>query len=158
MADAKTNCEGTGFRDPEPFGAEIGGQRLTLYPAGANRRAALLEMLRGARTSLKLAFYIFAEDRISREVRDELVAAARRGVEVVLLIDRFGAAATDEFLDPIKAAGGEHLCFSAHWTQRYLIRNHQKMVIVDRLPRKPCSAGFNVEDGYFAAPDRRWVG
>ena len=88
-------------------------------------------------------------------MRDELVAAARRGVKVTLLIDRFGAAATDEFLDPIKAAGGEHLCFSAHWTQRYLIRNHQKVVIADDA--SAMFGGFNIEDDYFAPPaDNGW--
>ena len=155
MAKAKNTNDTSDFLDPEPFEAEAGGQKLTFYPAGADRRAAMLDMLRDAKTSLKLAFYIFAEDTVSVAVRDELVAAARRGVKVTLIIDRFGAAATDEFLDPIKAAGGEHLCFSAHWTQRYLIRNHQKLVIADDA--HAMFGGFNIEDDYFAAPaDNGW--
>ena len=155
MTEATRTKHTTAFRDPEPFEARAGEQKLTFYPAGADRRDALLEMLREAKTSLKLAFYIFAEDRVSVAVRDELVAAARRGVEVTLLIDRFGAAASDEFLAPIKDAGGRHLCFSAHWTQRYLIRNHQKVVIADDV--HAMFGGFNIEDDYFASPaDNGW--
>ena len=150
MADASTACETTGFSDPDPFEFEAAGQKLSFYPAGADRREAMLEMLRSAKTSLKLAFYIFAEDAVSREVRDELVAAARRGVDVMLIIDRFGASATDEFLKPLKDAGGEHRCFGARLTQRYLVRNHQKMVIVDDT--RALFGGFNIEDDYFAPP------
>ena len=155
MAEPTDASDKTVFRDPEPFGAQVGGQKLTFYPAGDDRREALLAMLRGAKTSLKIAFYIFAEDQISRTVRDELAAAARRGVEVTLIIDRFGATATDEFLAPIKAAGGEHRCFNPHWTQRYLIRNHQKVVIADNA--RGMFGGFNIEDDYFAPPaDNGW--
>ena len=150
MPVATTACETTDFRDPEPFAAEAGGQRLTFYPSGADRRDAMMAMLRGAKTSLKLVFYIFAEDAVSREVRDALVAAAQRGVAVQLIIDRFGADASDEFLAPIKAAGGTHCSFGARWTQRYLVRNHQKMIIAD--DRAAMFGGFNIEDDYFATP------
>jgi cardiolipin synthase len=150
MVDASSVSETTGFSDPDPFAVEAAGQRLAFYPAGADRREALLEMLRSAKTSLKLAFYIFAEDQVSRAVRDELVAAARRGVEVMLIIDRFGASATDKFLKPLKEAGGDHRFFGARRTQRYLVRNHQKMVIADDA--RALFGGFNIEDDYFAPP------
>lgn len=151
MADAPGSCETTAFRDPDPFTVEAAGQTLTFYPSGADRRAAVIHMLRSAKTSLKLAFYIFAEDEVSREVRDELAAAAKRGVAVTLIIDRFGADATDEFLKPLRDAGGDHRCFGARWTQRYLVRNHQKMIIADDT--RAIFGGFNIEDSYFAPPE-----
>lgn len=151
MVDIPTSRQITGFREPDPFVAEAAGQRLTFYPAGADRREAMIALLRSAKTSLKLAFYIFAEDAVSREVLGELVAAARRGVDVALIIDRFGADATDEFLRPLVEAGGEHRCFSARWTQRYLVRNHQKMIIAD--DERAMFGGFNIQDDYFAAPE-----
>lgn len=135
------------FREPEPFHVTAAGQNLSFYPAGADRRDAMMAMLRDAKVSLKLVFYIFAEDAVSREVRDELVAAAKRGVAVTLVIDRFGAAASDPFLQPICDAGGIYHCFSPRWTQRYLIRNHQKMIIVD--DETAMIGGFNIEDDYF---------
>ncbi len=139
------------FRDPPPFTAAVGDHRLHFYPGGDARREAILAMIRSAKHSLKLVFYIFAEDAISRVVRDELTAAARRGVAVMLIIDRFGSDATDAFLAPLCEAGGRHRCFSPRWTQRYLIRNHQKMIIADDV--HAIVGGFNIEDDYFAPPE-----
>lgn len=140
----------TAFRDPQPFTLTAAGQALSFYPAGADRREAMLALLAGARVSLKLAFYMFEEDAISREVRDALVAAAQRGVQVTLIIDRFGSSAGNAFLAPLRAAGGSFRYFSARWTQRYLVRNHQKMIIVD--DEHAMIGGFNIADDYFAPP------
>lgn len=138
------------YRDPPPFAIEAQGQHLTFYPAGADRLEALIALIGSARRSLSLCFYIFAEDEASRRVRDALTAAAMRGVVVKLIIDGFGAAASDEFLAPFREAGGQYWRFSARWSQSYLIRNHQKMVIADR--ERAMIGGFNIENDYFASP------
>jgi cardiolipin synthase len=83
-------------------------------------------------------------------VRDALAAAARRGIKVNLIIDGFGADARKPFFAPLCEAGGTFCCFSPKWSQRYLIRNHQKIVIADG--KTAMIGGFNVEDSYFAAP------
>lgn len=138
------------YCDPPPFAATVGQHRLEFYPGGVDRREAVLKMIRGARRSLKLVFYIFAEDAISTLVRDELTAAARRGVAVLLIIDRFGSDASETFLRPLAAAGGAFRFANPRWTQRYLIRNHQKMIIAD--DEAAIFGGFNIEDDYFAPP------
>ena len=140
----------TPYRDPPPFDVTAAGQSLSFYPGGADRKAALLELVSDARERLDVCFYIFAEDTISTEFRDALCKAARRGVAVTLIIDRFGASATDEFLQPLVECGGRFMCFSPTWTQRYLIRNHQKIVIADG--KRAMFGGFNIEDDYFAPP------
>lgn len=140
------------FCDLPPFAVEVGEHRLDFYPGGADRREALLGMVRAAERSLKLVFYIFAEDTISTLLRDELTAAARRGVRVVLIVDRFGSSASQAFLAPLCEAGGTCHWFSPRWTQRYLIRNHQKMIICD--DRSAIFGGFNIADDYFAPPDQ----
>ncbi len=145
----------TRYREPAPFTAEAGGQSLTFYPAGEDRRRALFALVASAQRKLDVCFYSFAEDEVSTQFRDALADAARRGVEVTLIIDRFGADATDAFLQPLIDAGGRFLCFSPRWTQRYLIRNHQKMVIADG--ERALFGGFNIEDSYFAPPqDNGW--
>ncbi len=138
------------YRDPPPFSAEVEGLALTLYPGGRDRLAALIDLIDGARRSLKLCFYIFACDATGRRVRDALTAAARRGVAVTLVLDSFGAEADAEFFAEFCAAGGDYRCFSANRTLRYLIRNHQKIVLADA--DRAMIGGFNVADGYFAAP------
>jgi cardiolipin synthase A/B len=150
VSETPANKAATAFRDPAPFQVVSHGQALTFYPAGADRRVALMELVDGAQSTLEVCFYIFAEDAVSTQFRDRLVAAARRGVAVTLIIDRFGAAASDAFLQPLVDAGGCFICFSPRWTQRYLIRNHQKMVIADGA--RAMFGGFNIEDDYFASP------
>ncbi len=142
--------EEPGYRDPPSFAVEAQGQALTFYPGGAERLDAMLALIDSSQVCLKLCFYIFAEDASSQRVRDALAAAARRGVDVKLVIDGFGATASEGFFQPLCDAGGEVWRFSAKWTQRYLIRNHQKMVIVDN--KRAMVGGFNVEDSYFEPP------
>ncbi|WP_338447199.1 phosphatidylserine/phosphatidylglycerophosphate/cardiolipin synthase family protein [Pelagerythrobacter marensis] len=153
MADADPSCSNAdraGFVAPEPFTVEACGQSLTFYPAGGARRDALFAMIDGAQASLKLCFYIYAEDAIGTALRDALIAAAGRGVAVTLVLDSFGADASDAFFAPLRAAGGSVRRFSPRWTHRYLIRNHQKIVIAD--DRRGMFGGFNIADSYFATP------
>ena len=139
------------YRDPAPFAVTAQGHELTFYPAGHDRLAALLALIDGASTSLDICFYIFAEDACGVAVRDALVAAASRGVAVRLMIDGFGSNQTaTSFFDPLCAAGGQFCSFSARASVRYLIRNHQKMVIADGA--RAMIGGFNVEEDYFAPP------
>lgn len=141
-----------GFRDSEPFTVEAQQQALTFYPAGRDRLQALLEMIESAQESLRLCFYIFGEDHSASQVRDALVAAARRGVDARLIVDGFGADTSEYFFDEFIAAGGRYQVFSPRIGRRYLIRNHQKMVIADGT--RGMIGGFNIEDDYFAPPDQ----
>lgn len=152
MGDIETTAVAADYRDPPPFRAEAQGQSLTFYPAGTDRREALMEIVASAKERLDVCFYIFAEDAVSAELRDALAEAARRGVAVTLIIDRFGASASDAFLQPLVDAGGRYFCFSPRIGLRYLIRNHQKMVIADG--KRALFGGFNIEDSYFDPPER----
>ena len=139
------------WEDPAPFNAEAQGLSFSFYPSGKDRLQRLIELIKGAETSLKVCFYIFAPDDAGERVRDALITAAQRGVAVKLLIDGFGAAAGREFFGPLTEAGGSYAKFSPRWSQRYLIRNHQKMVIAD--DDTAMIGGFNVEHDYFAPPE-----
>lgn len=135
----------------------IGGNRLKVIQSGPALRDALIGLIDGARESLKLYYYIFADDESGRMVLDRLVAARGRGVAVTLMIDAFGSADTPvAFFDPLIAAGGHFGRFGARRSTRYLIRNHQKMTIAD--DRRLLLGGFNVEDSYFGLPqDDAWA-
>ncbi|WP_394270926.1 phosphatidylserine/phosphatidylglycerophosphate/cardiolipin synthase family protein [Qipengyuania sp.] len=151
----ESSAGGAGFQSPPPFSLSAAGQELAFYPGGADRREALFALVDDARDQLDVCFYIFDEDEIGTQFRDALCRAAQRGVDVTLIIDRFGAAASDEFLRPLVESGGRYMCFSRRWTRRYLIRNHQKIVIADR--ERAMIGGFNIADDYFAdAADEGW--
>jgi cardiolipin synthase len=143
-------ADARGWSDPAPFRIEAQGHKLAFYPAGEDRREALLELIAGARHTLQLCFYIFATDQTAVLVRDALTAAVRRGVTVTLMIDSFGATADEAFFRPFIEAGGHYCWFSPRFTQRYLIRNHQKIAVADGV--RAMLGGFNIEDAYFAGP------
>ena len=139
------------YSDPAPFSVAAHRHELTFFPGGPDRFDALLAMIGAAQSSLKLCFYIFAEDASGRLVRDALVLAARRGVAVTLIVDSFGSDARPAFFAPLAEAGGSFLLFSPRLSRRYLIRNHQKMAIADS--HTAMIGGFNVADDYFSRPE-----
>src|SRR5215207_1113934 len=67
--------------------AEIAGNALELLDTGSGRLRALLDLIEGAERSIKMLMYMFNPDRTGELVRDALIDAAGRGVEVKLLID-----------------------------------------------------------------------
>jgi cardiolipin synthase len=130
---------------------DLHGNHLRLIADGPTLRDTLIDLIEGARHSLKLYYYIFADDGSGTVVRDAMIAARRRGVAVTLMIDGFGSAATpDAFFTPLTDAGAQFARFGTSRSTRYLIRNHQKMAIAD--DKRLMIGGFNVEDGYFGIP------
>lgn len=140
------------YHDPVPFEVEAQGHSLRFLPSGSDRLEELVAMIDGARESLRLCFYIFADDETGVRIRDALTAAAARGVDVRLIIDGFGAEADEQFFRPMTDAGATFRKFSARWSRRYLIRNHQKIVLVDGV--RAMIGGFNIENSYFEPPER----
>ena len=111
--------------------AEIAGNRLELIETGQERFGMLLSLIAAAQTSIKMLMYMFNPDEDGDAVRDALTDAARRGVDVKLMIDGFGSAATPKFFTDLADAGGEYCVFNPAWGRRYLLRNHQKLIVID---------------------------
>jgi cardiolipin synthase A/B len=129
-----------------PIRAEIAGNRLELIESGEERLRTLLELIEGAERSIKMLMYMFNADHTGVVVRDALIDAAKRGVEVRLLIDGFGSAARAEFFAALNKAGGEECVFNPSYGRRYLLRNHQKLVIID--DKVAIVGGANIDDTY----------
>lgn len=126
----------------------VDGHRLTLLPEGPERLDALIALIDEAKSSLRVLYYIFEEDASGTRVRDALVAAGERGVSVSLLVDGFGSSdASAEFFAPLRKSRGEICRYHASWGFRYLLRNHQKLVLADDA--SVIVGGFNVADDYF---------
>ena len=73
--------------------ATIAGNSLEVLETGEGRLRAILALIEGAQHSVKLLFYMFNADDVGERVRDALIAARKRGLDVKLLIDGFGSAA-----------------------------------------------------------------
>jgi len=125
----------------------VDGILLTPYFTGAQRMDALISLIDAAKSSLRLFYYIFNEDRAGTKVRDALLSALGRKVTVSLTIDGFGSSASDAFLAPLVDAGASVCRFSARFGRRYLLRNHQKMTLADDT--HAIIGGFNIADDYF---------
>ena len=128
----------------------VDGNRFALLTGGQERLEALVALIDGAQSSLRLLYYIFAPDDSGTRVRDALIRAARRGVAVRLIVDGFGSNTTgdDAFFAPLKDAGVVVCVFVPRWGRRYLMRNHQKLALADDA--RAIIGGFNVADDYFA--------
>lgn len=138
----------------------IDDTQLTLLDTGPRRLAALLGLIDDARDTLRVLYYIFADDGAGTRVTDALLAAAARGVKVSLIVDGFGSDDTDEaFFAPLREAGIDTCRFAARFGRRYLMRNHQKLALADAGldGARIIIGGFNVEDDYFGtADDQAW--
>ena len=138
-----------------PIRAQIAGNRLELIDSGVERFTMLLELIMGAETSIKMLMYMFNPDKDGDAVRSALTDAARRGVQVKLLIDGFGSAATPDFFAALGEAGGDHCVFNPSWGRRYLLRNHQKLIVVD--DRTVLIGGANIDATYLEdRGSKRW--
>ncbi len=127
----------------------VDGNRLTLLPDGPERLAALLDLIRGARRSLRVLYYIYVDDETGAAVRQALIDAAGRGVAVDLIVDGLGSehAQARRFFDPLQAAGVDVCRFVPRLGRRYLLRNHQKLALADE--ERVIVGGFNIQDSYF---------
>ena len=135
--------------------AVVGGNRLTVLESGESRLRALLEMIATAERSVRILFYMFNPDDAGEAVRDALVAAAARGVDVKLLIDGFGSVAGPAFFAGLDEAGGHHCVFNPTYGRRYLLRNHQTLVVADDA--RAIIGGANVDETYLTdTGPRHW--
>lgn len=137
----------------EPMEAEVDGHKLKVVISGRERLALLLDLIEGARSTLRICFYIFGNDDVAAQVRSAMVAARLRGVRVWLLVDGFGSANwPDPVFQPLVDAGVVFSRFNPRWGRGYLLRNHQKMVIADNA--RAIIGGSNVLGHYYSdAPD-----
>jgi cardiolipin synthase A/B len=127
------------------------GNSVTLLRNGAEYFPVLLEAVALAEREIWLETYIFADDDTGRRVADALIGASRRGVDVRVLVDGWGAR---HYLTPALAQrlidGGVDLLkyrpevMPWHFRSHRLRRLHRKLCHVDG--RVAFVGGINVID------------
>jgi cardiolipin synthase len=109
--------------------------------------SAMLEAIGAARETIWLETYIYSADDLGVRFRDALVEARRRNVAVRVLFDALGSQGLPTaFWDPLRAAGGDILRFNPLLINRFGIRDHRKMLVVDH--RIAFVGGFNMAAEY----------
>jgi len=118
---------------------------------GSPKYDSLIADIVKAKHHVHLEYYIYAGDRTGTLVRDALVAALGRGVQVRLLIDGAGSLGLkEEFQKPLREAGAEiavfHPILRSVPRLRPLLnfRSHRKIAVIDG--RVGFTGGINVTD------------
>jgi cardiolipin synthase len=103
-----------------------------------------------ARHHVHAQYYLIRNDATGRWFRDRLIAAAKRGVVVRLLMDGYGCFALGRaWRRPLKKAGvrvGVFLPMRSVLLQPVNLRNHRKIVVIDGSIA--FTGGFNIGDEY----------
>jgi cardiolipin synthase len=130
--------------------AMVGGNSAELYRNGDEIFPAMTKDIREAKLSVDLESYIFQPDSAGRQFADAMIDAAKRGVQVRLLIDAWGSKLKD--LEPELKAAGVRVrkyhplrLFSIYKVGR---RTHRKILVVDG--KIAWTGGLGIEE--------RWLG
>lgn len=145
MADAPQVNQSEPVADGPSFAVD--GNRLTPVTGGKARLAALIALIDGARSSLRLLYYIYCPDETGQALRDAMARAVARGVDVRLIIDGFGCSVPPDFFKPLQDEGANICRFIPRLGRRYLLRNHQKLALADE--KIAMIGGFNISNDYF---------
>ncbi|OGV65211.1 MAG: hypothetical protein A2498_12455 [Lentisphaerae bacterium RIFOXYC12_FULL_60_16] len=137
------------------------GNEASLLATGEQAYAALMDLIEQARTSIDVTTFYLGNDKTGNSVLAALARKAGQGVRVRLLLDALGSFRTSrKQVAPLLANGGSlayfmpmmHLPFRG----RANLRNHRKMVIVDRATA--LFGGMNIAQEYMGptVDKRRW--
>ena len=129
----------------------VRGNDIGLLIDGPETFGTIFAAIDAADRYVLVQFYIIHDDDLGRALRDRLIGACIRGVEVRLMFDTVGSGRLPEsYLDPLREAGARVMDRSTARgpTSRLQInyRNHRKTVIVDG--KTGFTGGLNVGDEY----------
>jgi len=120
------------------------GNRITPLVDGEEAYPAMLAAIRRAEGSINLSSYIFDADGIGAEFVRDLRDAARRGVEVRVIIDALGEKYSRR--SPRTALAGTKVHLVRYLPLRHgayiNLRNHRKLLIIDG--REAFTGGMNI--------------
>ena len=126
----------------------VSGNRVTSLVNGEQIYAAMLNAIHTAQTNITFETFVF-RDGIGATFVNALSTAARRGVQVHMLLDWLGSRTMDSsLLDAARAAGCElHLYHPPSWYHlgRLNNRTHRKVMVIDGRVGFTGGVGMGVE-------------
>jgi cardiolipin synthase len=138
------------------------GNTVRLLRDGPATFDAMLALIDGARSAVKLESYIFRDDAVGQQFANALIRAAGRGVSVRLLLDWIGGRGTSgRFLRSLREAGVEIAVFNPPGFRRWfglVPRDHRKLLVVDGLQGITGGVGIGREwtTGMLKQHRQRW--
>ncbi len=127
--------------------------KVTLLYNGKETFSSIIEALKGAKSSIHLEYYIFANDKLGKLIAGILMQKAAAGVEVRFIYDDVGSwGLSPKFIRHMRKAGVETQCFmpvAFPWlTSKINYRNHRKIVVVDGSIA--FTGGINIAERYMS--------
>ena len=138
----------------------VSGNRITALVNGEQIYAAMLNAIRTAQTNITFETFVF-RDGVGATFVEELASAARRGVQVHMLLDWLGSRTMNQnLLQAARAAGCElHVYHPPTWFHLGRINNrtHRKLLVIDGKLGFTGGVGMGVEwkDGLKGLPPWR---
>lgn len=150
----------TTLRRLMPLGGGSVGNAIEVLDDGDAAFQAKWDAIDAAQHQVLFETYIFVHDAVGAQTLRHLEQAAKRGVDVWVLLDQFGSGMlTEDELAPLKAAGAHVMFFNPFvrsllrfvtgGDRGALTRDHRKLLVVDG--RTGFAGGMNVEARYAGA-------
>jgi cardiolipin synthase len=136
-------------------GKFTGPNHVQLVRGGKDYFDLLHRLICNAKETIHLQTYIFDEDETGRGVADALMAAARRGVSVFVLVDGYASRGLSrQFIQTIRDAGVYFRFFEPVFKSSNFYfgrRLHHKIFVADAM--HSLIGGINISDRYNDMPD-----
>ncbi len=114
------------------------------------------QLINKAEACIHLQFYIFDEDETGRVIKQKLIEAVQRGVQVYMVLDGYASrGVSDEFIENIVQSGIRFRWFEPFLKARYFYfgrRLHHKLLVIDE--RWALVGGLNISDRYNDFPEQ----
>lgn len=142
---------------PYPFymEEESGQTEMQSLNRGEESMVKRLEMIRRARRSIEVEYFIYKMDTSGKIFTRELVKAAARGVKVRILIDKLAGDLNPFVAHELAQAGVELKYYNTNVILKLHAvnyRNHRKLVVVD--DEEAITGGRNMGDDYFNVDEK----
>ena len=131
----------------------IPGNDIKIFTNGKDKIEALKKDLLSAKYSINIEYYIFADDKVGKDIMKILCQKAKEGVDVRFIYDSIGSRhAPRRFFNQLKKAGGRVGEFFPPFMHFRLInlklnyRNHRKIVVIDG--RVGYTGGINIRNDH----------
>jgi cardiolipin synthase len=136
------------------------GNKASLIRGGPEYFELLERLIREARETIHLQVFIISEDETGSRIGKALRDAAKRGVEVYVVVDTFGSRYLSlEYINNLVADGVKFRFFAPLFSSRGLHwgrRMHHKIFLADG--KKALVGGINVADKYYGTPEEKaWL-
>jgi cardiolipin synthase len=138
----------------------VDGNRLESLINGDEIFPAMLAAIKQAKRTITFETYIYWSESIGREFADALIARAKDGVKVHVLLDWIGSAKMEpRYLEDMKTAGIEiERYHKPHWSNlaRMNNRTHRKLLVIDG--QVGFTGGVGIADQWrgHAEDDKHW--